>query len=113
MYDFTPGCVACFARPTPGYRGLLDLAFGSPCLVACLKKPLASFGERVCKACAIASETRFEGARLSLAQELLNFRPGHLDGIEVRRIGGQIKHACTRAFNPFTHPRYLMRFGVI
>src|SRR5919106_601619 len=31
--DFTPGCVACFARPTPGYRGLLDLAFGSPCLV--------------------------------------------------------------------------------
>ncbi len=32
--DFTPGCVACFARPTPGYRGLLDLAFGSPCLVA-------------------------------------------------------------------------------
>src|SRR5919106_5739434 len=34
--DFTPGCVACFARPTPGYRGLLDLAFGSPCLVVCL-----------------------------------------------------------------------------
>src|SRR5919106_3880815 len=32
--DFTPGCVACFARTTPGYRGLLDLAFGSPCLVA-------------------------------------------------------------------------------
>src|ERR671918_2033091 len=31
--DFTPGCVACFARTTPGYRGLLDLAFGSPCLV--------------------------------------------------------------------------------
>ena len=31
--DFTPGCVACFARPTPGYHGLLDLAFGSPCLV--------------------------------------------------------------------------------
>src|SRR5919112_1809038 len=31
--DFTPGCVACFARPAPGYRGLLDLAFGSPCLV--------------------------------------------------------------------------------
>jgi hypothetical protein len=79
----------------------------------CLKKPLASFGERVCKACAIASETRFEGARLSLAQELLNFRPGHLEGIEVRRIGGQIKHACTRACNPFTHPRDLMRFGVI
>src|SRR5919106_6381503 len=36
--DFTPGCVACFARPTPGYRGLLDLAFGSPCLVACYEK---------------------------------------------------------------------------
>src|ERR687893_596971 len=31
--DYTPGCVACFARTTPGYRGLLDLAFGSPCLV--------------------------------------------------------------------------------
>src|SRR5918996_338547 len=31
--DFTPGCVACFARTPPGYRGLLDLAFGSPCLV--------------------------------------------------------------------------------
>src|ERR687888_1927297 len=28
--DFTPGCVACFARTTPGYRGLLDPAFGSP-----------------------------------------------------------------------------------
>jgi hypothetical protein len=28
--DFTPGCVACFARTTPGYRGLLDSAFGSP-----------------------------------------------------------------------------------
>src|ERR687887_303671 len=24
------GCVACFARTTPGYRGLLDPAFGSP-----------------------------------------------------------------------------------
>ena len=33
--DFTPGGVACFARTTPGYRGLLDLAFGSPCLVDC------------------------------------------------------------------------------
>jgi hypothetical protein len=32
--DYTPGCIACFARTTPGYRGLLDLAFGSPCLVA-------------------------------------------------------------------------------
>ena len=39
--DFTPGCVACFARTTPGYRGLLDLAFGSPCLVECPKVYLA------------------------------------------------------------------------
>ena len=36
--DFTPGGVACFARTTPGYRGLLDLAFGSPCLVAGMEK---------------------------------------------------------------------------
>jgi hypothetical protein len=50
---------------------------------------------------------------LGLAQELLNLRAGHFDGIEVRRVGGQIKHARTRAFNPFTHSRYPMRFGVI
>jgi len=50
---------------------------------------------------------------LSLAQELLNFGAGHFDGVEVRRIGGQIKHARTRPFNPFTHPFHLVGLGII
>ena len=48
--DFTPGCVACFARTTPGYRGLLDPAFGSP--VSSIEvKAMKRRGGFDCRAC--------------------------------------------------------------
>src|SRR5919106_1711331 len=60
--DFTPGCVACFARPTPGYRGLLDLAFGSPCLVVsnCQELSLVPLKELTHSALRRALETILE-----------------------------------------------------
>src|SRR5437870_9520314 len=56
---------------------------------------------------------RSHSARLSLAQELLNFGAGHFDGVEVRRIGGQIKHARIGRLHACTHAIWLVRIASI
>src|SRR5919198_679160 len=51
--DFTLGCVACFARTTPGYRGLLDPAFGSP-----VSSHEAGYGKQSCRSSLINPESQ-------------------------------------------------------
>ena len=51
---------------------------------------------------------RFSGSSLGRTQELLELGPGFLDGIQVRRIGRQLKQQCACLFDQFPYTIHLV-----
>src|ERR1035441_192395 len=55
----------------------------------------------------------FFGSCLGVAQELLEFGPGLLDGVQVRRVGRQIEQLRTAGFDPLAYPSHFVRRQVV
>src|ERR1017187_6719867 len=55
----------------------------------------------------------FFGSCLGVAQELLEFGPGLLDGVQVWRVGRQIEQLRTAGFDPLAYPSPFVRRQVV